>query len=57
MTDTDDDFELVRGSGNVYADLDIAQPEQRQLRAILAAQIIKTLAARLVGAWGRFDVT
>lgn len=45
MTDTDDDFELVRGSGNVYADLGIAEPEQRQLRAILAAEIIKTLAA------------
>lgn len=45
MTDTDDDFELVHGSGNVFADLNMANPEQRQLRAILAASIIKTLDA------------
>ena len=34
MTD-DDDFELIRGTGNVYADLGMKEPEQRQLRAIL----------------------
>ncbi len=45
MTDTDDDFELVHGSGNVFADLGMPNPEQRQLRAILAASIIKTLDA------------
>lgn len=45
MTDTDDDFELVHGSGNVFADFNMANPEQRQLRAILAASIIKTLDA------------
>ena len=45
MTDTDDDFELVHGSGNVFADLGLPNPEQRQLRAILAASIIKTLDA------------
>ena len=43
MTDKTDEFDLVRGSGNVYADLGIPNPEQRQLRAILAAEIIKTL--------------
>ncbi|WP_371421907.1 helix-turn-helix domain-containing protein [Tardiphaga sp.] len=43
MTD-DDDFELIRGTGNVYADLGMKEPEQRQLRAILAAEISKTLA-------------
>ena len=45
MTDTEDDFELVRGSGNVFADFGMPYPEQRQLRAILAASIIKTLDA------------
>ena len=45
MTDTDDDFGVVRGSGNVFADLGLPNPEQRQLRAILAASIIKTLDA------------
>src|SRR3546814_17564207 len=43
MTD-DDDFELIRGTGNVYADLGMKEPEQRQLRAILAAEISKPLA-------------
>ena len=36
MTD-DDDFEMIRGTGNVYADLGMKEPEQRQLRAILAS--------------------
>lgn len=45
MTEQNDDFELIRGSGNVYADLGMKNPEQRQLRAILAAEIGKTLTA------------
>ena len=45
MTDKNDDFELIRGSGNVFADLGMMDPEQRQLRAILAAEIGKTLTA------------
>ena len=47
MTD-DDDFELIRGTGNVYADLGMKEPEQRQLRAILGdmgAAILDALAA------------
>ncbi|PTR08174.1 MULTISPECIES: helix-turn-helix domain-containing protein [unclassified Novosphingobium] len=45
MADHDDDFELVRGSGNVFADF--AQPDAsiRQFRAILAAEIVKALDA------------
>lgn len=38
-----DDFELVRGSGNVFRDLNLPNPDLEQLRAILAAQIIKIL--------------
>ena len=45
MTGKEDDFELVRGSGNVFADLGLPDPELEQFRAILAAEIGKTLAA------------
>lgn len=38
-----DDFELVHGSGNVFRDLNLPNPDLEQLRAILAAQIIKIL--------------
>jgi hypothetical protein len=38
-----DDFELVRGSGNIFRDFDMPNPDLEQLRAILAAQIIKVL--------------
>jgi len=41
-----DDFELVRGSKNVFRDLDIPNPDLEQLRAVLAAQIIKAMVAR-----------
>ncbi|TXG84802.1 MAG: XRE family transcriptional regulator [Sphingomonadales bacterium] len=41
----EDDFELVRGSGNVFADLGLPNAELEQFRAILAAEIGKTLAA------------
>jgi predicted XRE-type DNA-binding protein len=40
-----DDMELIRGSGNVFRDLGLPDPELEQLRAIVAAQIIKTLDA------------
>jgi predicted XRE-type DNA-binding protein len=45
MTDTDSDFELERGSGNVFADFGVEDASVRQFRAILAAEIIKTLDA------------
>ncbi|OJY60784.1 MAG: XRE family transcriptional regulator [Sphingobium sp. 66-54] len=45
MADHDDDFELVRGSGNVFADFDQPDASIRQFRAILAAEIVKTLDA------------
>lgn len=40
------DFELVRGSGNVFSDFGHANAEVEQLKAILAAQIIRVLDAR-----------
>ena len=43
---SDDDFELVRGSGNVFADFGHANAEVDQLKATLAAQIIHVLDGR-----------
>ena len=43
MTEQKDDIELVHGSGNVFADFDVADASLRQLRAILAAEVVKTL--------------
>ena len=41
-----DDFELVRGSGNVFADFGHPDAAVEQLKATLAAQIIHVLNAR-----------
>jgi predicted XRE-type DNA-binding protein len=38
-----DDMELVHGSGNLFRDLGRPNPEARQLKAILAAQVLKVL--------------
>ena len=42
---TDDDFELVHGSGNVYRDFGDADADVRQAKAILASEILKVLEA------------
>jgi predicted XRE-type DNA-binding protein len=42
----DHDFELIRGSGNVFRDLGFPNPELEQRRAILAARIIGVLDER-----------
>ena len=36
-------LEIVRGSGNIYRDFDVPDADVRQLKAILATEIIKTL--------------
>lgn len=41
-----DDIELERGSGHLFRDLDLPNPDLEQLRALLAAEIIKTLDDR-----------
>ena len=43
---SDDDFELIRGSGNVFRDFGRANAGLEQARAILAAKIIRTLDER-----------
>ena len=41
-----DDFELIRGSGNVFRDFGRANADLKQARAIIAAEIIRALDAR-----------
>ena len=41
-----DDFELVRGSGNVFRDFGHPDADIRQAKCILAAEILKTLDER-----------
>ncbi len=41
-----DKLEIVRGSGNVFRDLGRPNADAEQLRAVLAAEIIKTLDGR-----------
>ena len=38
-----EELELIRGSGTIYRDLTIPDADVRQLKASLAAEIIKTL--------------
>jgi len=37
------DIETIRGRGNIYRDFNMPDADVRQLKAILAAEIIKTL--------------
>jgi predicted XRE-type DNA-binding protein len=39
----DQSFELVRGSGNIFADFGYPNADEKQLKAILAAKIIGVL--------------
>lgn len=41
-----DDFEVMRGTGNVFADLGDANADTKQLKAQLAAEIIGVLEKR-----------
>ena len=43
MSEGDDDLAVVRGSGNVFRDLGLPNPDLEQLRAILAAGIVRVL--------------
>lgn len=45
MTDTLDDLEIIRGSGNVFRDLGRPNADAEQLKSILAAQIIAVMDA------------
>ncbi len=43
---SDDDFELVHGSGNVFRDFGYPDADLRQAKCLLAAEIMKILDAR-----------
>jgi predicted XRE-type DNA-binding protein len=43
---SEDDFELVHGSGNVFRDFGYADADVRQAKCLLAAEIMKILDAR-----------
>ncbi len=43
---SDEDIELVGGSGNIFRDVDDPDAEVRQAKALLAAKIIKLLDAQ-----------
>lgn len=43
---SDDDMELIRGSGNVFRDFGYPDAELRQAKALLAAEIVKVLDAQ-----------
>ncbi len=46
MTTKSDELELVRGSGNVFRDLGLANADKEHLRAQLAAEIIGIVRQR-----------
>ena len=46
---SDEDFELVEGSGNVFRDLGDPEADLKQAKAVLAARIIAILGERGLG--------
>jgi predicted XRE-type DNA-binding protein len=54
---TDYDFEIVRGSGNIFRDLGHPDADREQLRALLAARIVGVLDDRKLTVRGAHDVT
>ena len=53
----DDDFDIIRGSGNVFRDLGHADADKEQLRALLAARIIGVLDDRKLTVRAAHEVT
>ena len=52
-----DDNEIIRGSGNVFRDLDLPDADREQLRALLAAQIIGVLDERKLTVRAAHEIT
>ena len=57
MSGKNDDFELIRGSGNVFRDLGLPESGLEQLRSILAARIIRALDDRRLTASAAHELT
>ncbi len=53
----DDDFELIRGGGNVFRDLGDPNAEVLQLKAILASKIIEVLDEQKISVRRAHEVT
>ena len=53
----DDDFEIVRGSGNVFRDFGHPDAEILQLKAILAAKIIAVLDEKQISVRQAHELT
>jgi predicted XRE-type DNA-binding protein len=54
---SDDEFEIVRGSGNLFRDLGRPDADREQLRALLAARIIGVLDDRKLTVRAAQDLT
>ena len=54
---SDGEIELVHGSGNVFRDLGLPNPEVEQVKALLAAKIIGVLDERGLSVRRAHDVT
>jgi predicted XRE-type DNA-binding protein len=52
-----DDFDIIRGSGNVFRDLGNPDADREQLRALLAARIIAVLDERKLTVRAAHEVT
>jgi len=52
-----DDNEIIRGSGNIFRDLDLPDADREQLRALLAAQIIGVLDERKLTVGAAHEIT
>jgi predicted XRE-type DNA-binding protein len=54
---SEDDFELVHGSGNIFRDFGDPNADREQLRALLAAQIIGVLDDQKLTARAAHEIT
>jgi predicted XRE-type DNA-binding protein len=52
-----DDIELVHGTGNVFRDLGLPNPEAEQLKAILATKIIAVLDTQSISVRRAHELT
>jgi predicted XRE-type DNA-binding protein len=54
---SDEDFDIIRGSGNVFRDLGHPDADREQLRALLAARVIGVLDERQLTVRAAQDLT
>jgi predicted XRE-type DNA-binding protein len=54
---SDEDMPIIEGSDNLFRDLGLPDPEVRRAKALLAAEIIRTLDERKLSVRAAHDVT